>query len=135
MGEDVVVDGFGEVEANHVGVFDGAENRPAEAGAVADAFVDGGGVSDAFVDDGEGFTLESVLEAVGDEAGDVFVDFDGVLTDPFEEIVGGRNVRFLRILRLYDLNQRHQIRRVPKVGANNPLAPLRLGCNFSDAHH
>ena len=52
--QDVVVDGQGEVEADHVRVLHGREDGQPQAGAEADALVHRGGVGDAVLDDGDG---------------------------------------------------------------------------------
>ena len=84
-----------------------------------DDAVDRLGVADAGVDQGERLAPERVLQPVADEAGDVAADVHRRLAERRE---GGH--RLLddggpRGRRLDDLDERHDVRRVPEVRADD----------------
>ncbi len=61
VGEDVVVDVLGELDANHIGVLHGTHDRPTKARAILASVIYGLGISNAVLDHVEGLTPQGVL--------------------------------------------------------------------------
>ena len=75
-------------------------------------------VGDAAFDDGDRLAPEGVLEAVADEAGDVFFDVDRGFADLAMQSEGPFDHRRVGPFGLDDLDQGNQEGRVPPMGAD-----------------
>ena len=111
------MDGQGQVGAHHVGVLQGPEHREAQTEAEPDRLVDAGGVGDTVLDDGDRLPPQGVLQAVGQEPGDVAVDPHRVLAALLEHRHGRVHHCGVGVLRAHHLHQGDQEGWVPEVGS------------------
>src|SRR5690606_35150450 len=116
-------DGVVHVDAVHVALFQRARQRQADAEAPFDDFVDVFGAGDAFFEQRDGFARQGVLDAVGDEAGDVALDQHGALADAAQHRHHALDGRGRGVVVAHDLDQRDDVGGGEEVGADEAVAP------------
>ena len=74
MLQKVVMNRVGDVEPNHIHVFEWPQHRQTDAKPIFYHVINGLGIRNSIFNDGKRFAPESVLKAVAHKAGHIFID-------------------------------------------------------------
>jgi len=120
-----LVNGERQVEANEIGLFERAEHGEPRTEAVLDHRIDCLRIGDAGRQQRNRLTLERMLQPVANETRNVLADMHRAAANGFHQVHHFGNDGIAGGVRLDDLDQRHQMRRVPELRAENPFAVLQ----------
>ena len=122
VGQQVGVDRGDHVEAAEVGRLQRADRREPDPEARAHGQVDVGGRRDAGVEQRDRLAHDGLLHPRAEEAEHLVAQHDRHLADRAHELGGLVDPRLRGVLAARHLDDRHQVRRVPEVQRDHPLA-------------
>ena len=115
-----------EVEADEIGLLHRPEHRHARAEPRLHHRVEGLGIADARRDERDRLALQGVLQPVADEARNVAAHMHRRLAGGGQELDRACDHRFAGLLVLDHLDQRHEMRRIPEMRADDAVAVLEI---------
>ena len=134
-GQDVAVDRSREFRSDEIGVLQRPQHRETRAEAGLYDVVDGASIAHALGHQGDRLAPERVLQAIADKAGDILLHLDRRLADAAQQPERRRDRGLRRIGGANDLDERHEIRRIPPVSPERALLALDLGHDARDRNH
>jgi len=115
-----------EIEANEIGLLHGAEHGGARSETFAHNDIDRLGIANTCGNERDSLALHRVLKPVPDEPGNIPLHMDRCFPDLAQQVHGPRYDVAAGLFVLHDFDQRHQMRRVPEMGADHALAMNKL---------
>ena len=119
----------GEVQPDQIGLLHRPKHRGARAKAFLDHGVDGLGIADAGGDQRDRLALHGVLQAIADKARNVAAHVDRDFSGIAQQVHGRAHHGVAGLFVLDDLDQRHQMRRIPEMRADDALAVFEIAAD------
>lgn len=122
-----------QIEAGQVGSFEGTQKRHAQSEAGFDHFIDPFGRRYPLLHQRHGFSPQSVLHSISQEAGHIPQDLCRSFAYTFHQLVHGFKDLLRRKLRSDDFHTWNNMRRIPEVSAYESIFPFQRFRNESYA--
>ena len=119
----------GEVQPDQIGLLHRPKHRRARAETFLDHGVDGLGIADAGGDQRDRLALHGMLQAIADEARNVAAHVDRDFSGTAQQVHRRAHHGVAGLFVLDDFDQRHQMRRIPEMRADDALAVFEIAAD------